>query len=32
LSRNSWVIAIPIEAKARDVLSHARKVRSVYPP
>lgn len=28
LSRNSWVIAIPIEANAKDVRSHARNVRS----
>lgn len=29
LSRNSWVMATPMEAKASDVLSHARNVRSV---
>lgn len=28
LSRNSWVTAMPIEAKARDVRNHARNVRS----
>lgn len=28
-SRKSWVIAIPIDANARDVRSHARNVRSV---
>lgn len=27
-SRNSWVIAIPMEAKAKEVRSQARKVRS----
>lgn len=27
-SRKSWVIAIPIEAKAKEVRSQARKVRS----
>ena len=31
-SRNSWVIAIPIEAKAREVRSQARKVRSYTRP
>lgn len=30
LRRKSWVTAMPIEAKARDVRSHARKVRSVW--
>lgn len=29
LRRKSWVTAIPIEAKAREVRIHARKVRSV---
>jgi len=29
LSRNSWVMAMPMEAKARLVRSQARKVRSV---
>ena len=28
LRRKSWVTAMPIEAKAREVRSHARKVRS----
>lgn len=28
LSRNSWVMATPMEAKASDVRSHARNVRS----
>ena len=28
LSRNSWVMAIPIEAKANEVRSQARNVRS----
>lgn len=27
--RKSWVTAIPMEANARDVLSHARNVLSV---
>jgi hypothetical protein len=29
LRRKSWVTAMPIEAKEREVRSHARKVRSV---
>ena len=29
LRRKSWVMAMPMEAKAREVRSHARKVRSV---
>lgn len=29
LRRKSWVMAIPMEAKAREVRSQARKVRSV---
>lgn len=29
LRRKSWVIAMPIEAKEREVRSQARKVRSV---
>ena len=29
LRRKSWVIAIPIEAKAREVRSQARNVRSM---
>ena len=29
LRRKSWVTAIPIEAKARDVRIQARKVRSI---
>lgn len=29
LSRNSWVTAMPMEAKERDVRSQARKVRSM---
>lgn len=29
LRRNNWVIAMPIEAKERDVRSQARNVRSV---
>ncbi len=28
LSRKSWVMAMPIEANARDVRNHARNVRS----
>jgi hypothetical protein len=28
LRRNSWVIAMPMLAKEREVRSHARKVRS----
>ena len=28
LSRKSWVTAIPMEAKAREVRSQAKKVRS----
>jgi hypothetical protein len=32
LRRNSCVIAIPIEAKAKDVRSQARKVRSKSQP
>lgn len=28
LRRKSWVTAIPMDAKANDVLSHARNVRS----
>lgn len=31
-SRKSWVIAIPMEAKAREVRSQARKVRSYTTP
>ena len=30
LRRKSWVTAMPIEAKERDVRSQARKVRSVW--
>lgn len=30
LRRKSWVTAMPIEAKAREVRIQARKVRSVY--
>jgi hypothetical protein len=29
LSRNSWVMAMPMDAKASDVRSQARNVRSV---
>ena len=30
LRRKSWVIAMPMEAKEREVRSQARKVRSVH--
>jgi hypothetical protein len=30
LRRKSWVMAMPMEAKEREVRSQARKVRSVY--
>lgn len=30
LSRKSWVMAIPMEAKAKEVRSQARKVRSIF--
>jgi hypothetical protein len=30
LRRKSWVMAMPMEAKARDVRSQAKNVRSVH--
>ena len=29
LKRKSWVTAIPMDAKANEVLSHAKNVRSI---